>query len=223
MANKSLSQKGSAHIVIIIILVVALLGVLGFVFWQNFIDKKPVTKNDESSKNENTQNQPTDEYEGWKTYTSTRDGYSIKYPSDWLAINEVDNDGPYIRNFDPSSRPPEDAANHKNYPKDYINLRVLKIEGDDANFMGSTATEWYAKLGVTKTPGMAPPYIHDPSTVSDITINNMPAKKSKTVFTETTEDIFLLKNGSLYHISLYPYGASGDETVKKILDSFSYS
>lgn len=33
------SQSGSAHLIIIIILVVALLGALGFVFWQNFVDK----------------------------------------------------------------------------------------------------------------------------------------------------------------------------------------
>lgn len=33
------SQTGSAHLAIIIVLVVALLGALGFVFWQNFINK----------------------------------------------------------------------------------------------------------------------------------------------------------------------------------------
>lgn len=34
------SQAGSAHIVIIVVLVVALVATLGFVFWQNFIQKK---------------------------------------------------------------------------------------------------------------------------------------------------------------------------------------
>lgn len=34
-------HKGSAHVVVIIILVVALVGALGFVFYQNFIEKKP--------------------------------------------------------------------------------------------------------------------------------------------------------------------------------------
>lgn len=213
MINKTLSQKGSAHTVIIVILVIALLGMLGFVFWQNFVDKKPVAKNDESSMTEDNKSQPKDEYEGWKTYTSTRDGYSIRYPSDWLAINETSNDGPYIRNFDPSSRPAEDPAHNKNYPKDYINLRVLKTEANDSNFMGSTATEWYAKLGVSTVS--IGPISYAPDTVTAYELHDMPAKKAKSVFTETDEDIFLIKNGSLYNINLYPYGVSDNATIKK--------
>lgn len=219
MISKTSSQKGSAHIVIIVILVIALLGALGFVFWQNFIDK-PTVKNDESSRTEDTKNQSQDEYADWKTYTSTRDGYSIKYPADWLAINETSNDGVYIRNFDPSSRPAEDSAHNKNYPKDYINLRVLKTEANDGIFMGSTATEWYAQLGVSTVSNGPVSYI--PDTVTGYTIHDMSVKKTKSVFTETNEDIFLLKNGALYNISLYPYGASDNTTVKKILDSFTF-
>lgn len=37
----STHQTGSAHVIIIIVLVVALLGVLGFVFWQNFVSEQP--------------------------------------------------------------------------------------------------------------------------------------------------------------------------------------
>lgn len=39
MKNKH-SQAGSAHLIIIIILAIALIGALGFVFWQNVIQKK---------------------------------------------------------------------------------------------------------------------------------------------------------------------------------------
>jgi len=220
MINKALSQKGSAHVVIIVILVVALLGTLGFVFWQNFIDKKPVAKNNESSKTEDTKSKPKDEYKGWKTYTSTRDGYSIRYPSDWLAINETGNDGPYIRNFDPSSRPAEDPPHNKNYPKDYINLRVLKTVANDPIFMGSTATEWYAQLGVSTVSNG--PVSYTPDTVTAYKLHDMPAKKTKSVFTETDEDIFLIKNGALYNIDLYPYGASDNIIIKKMLASFTF-
>lgn len=216
MTNK-VSQKGSSHIVIIVILVVALLGALGFVFWQNFINKDPIVKEAETSK---TQAQTKDEYAGWKTYASTRDGYYIKYPSDWLVINETTTDGPYIRNFDPTSQPAEDPANHKNSPKGYINLRVLKTEANDAIFMGSTATEWYTKLG-NSAVSMGP-VTYTPDTVTNYEVNGMVAKKTKTVFTETDEDIFLIKNGSLYNINLYPYDISKKETVKNILNSFTY-
>lgn len=45
MIKTSFNQKGSTHVVIILILVIALLGVLGFIFWQSFIHKEePVTK-----------------------------------------------------------------------------------------------------------------------------------------------------------------------------------
>jgi hypothetical protein len=57
MINKTLSQKGSAHVVIIVILVIALLGTLGFVFWQNFIHKDTLDTSNTAkveSKQENT-------------------------------------------------------------------------------------------------------------------------------------------------------------------------
>lgn len=54
MINKTLSQKGSAHAVIIVILVVALLGTLGFIFWQNFI--KPETAQNTNSNTSKTEN-----------------------------------------------------------------------------------------------------------------------------------------------------------------------
>ena len=41
--NKKQSQSGFAHLAIILVLVVALLGALGFVFWQNFMQPKTVT------------------------------------------------------------------------------------------------------------------------------------------------------------------------------------
>lgn len=46
--NKKQSQSGSAHFIVIFILVIALLGALGFVFWQNFIQTK-TTENKTSS------------------------------------------------------------------------------------------------------------------------------------------------------------------------------
>jgi type II secretory pathway pseudopilin PulG len=44
MIKNSSKQTGSAHVVIIVILVIALLGTLGFVFWQNFINKDSATQ-----------------------------------------------------------------------------------------------------------------------------------------------------------------------------------
>ncbi|HEY1085729.1 MAG TPA: hypothetical protein VGE34_03330 [Candidatus Saccharimonadales bacterium] len=43
-------QSGSAHVVIIIVLVLALLTSLGWIFWQNFIYKEPVVTKTDTSK-----------------------------------------------------------------------------------------------------------------------------------------------------------------------------
>ena len=46
---KNSSQKGDAHVVIIISLVVALVAIIGFVFWQNFMQKKDTISNKSST------------------------------------------------------------------------------------------------------------------------------------------------------------------------------
>lgn len=45
MSMKIKSQNGSAHVVIIVCLVLALTGALGWIFWQNFISKDEASKN----------------------------------------------------------------------------------------------------------------------------------------------------------------------------------
>lgn len=41
---KSIYSKGSAHVVVTVILVITLLGAVGFIFWQNFIKTEPVAQ-----------------------------------------------------------------------------------------------------------------------------------------------------------------------------------
>lgn len=97
MINKSLSQKGSAHIVIIIILVVALLGTLGFVFWQNFMQKDTETKpTTQSSTQKDTPKQIT-----YKTYQTNKYPISFKYPDSWTIKNEkADDQSSFSRSVD---------------------------------------------------------------------------------------------------------------------------
>lgn len=52
--NKKQSQSGSAHFIVIFILVIALLGALGFVFWQNFIQTKTTNNNTASTSTSST-------------------------------------------------------------------------------------------------------------------------------------------------------------------------
>lgn len=91
MKNKK-SQSGSAHAIIVIILVIALLGSLGFIFWQNFVQSKNTP---DQNKNNQTINKSTEN--SAKTNVSNEialtesitdntvgTGLTLKYPSNWL-------------------------------------------------------------------------------------------------------------------------------------------
>lgn len=56
---KTQSQTGSAHVVVTGVLVVALLGALGFIFWQNFVAKKSVATTTTASTQATTQSAAT--------------------------------------------------------------------------------------------------------------------------------------------------------------------
>lgn len=77
------SQTGSAHAIITIILVVAVLGLLGLVFWQNLIQKKDTTPTHTVTTTTTPKNAASDPYAGWQTYTNKDLGFSVKYPADW--------------------------------------------------------------------------------------------------------------------------------------------
>ena len=47
-------QTGSAHVVVIVVLIIALVGALGFVFWQNFVNKYHDTEQTHSTSKEST-------------------------------------------------------------------------------------------------------------------------------------------------------------------------
>ncbi len=84
-------QKGSAHVIIIVGLIVLLIGSLGFIFWQNFL--KVTDKSQEKTQPIATKNvepadaQPEEVYAG--TYT-TGGNFQVKIPNGWKV-----NAGPY--------------------------------------------------------------------------------------------------------------------------------
>jgi len=87
MIKNSLKQTGSAHVVIIVILAVAVLGLLGFVFWQNFIVK------DDQSDTVKTQDSLQQEVEpSTKEFQSRDHNITFKYPADWSVVEDVSAD-----------------------------------------------------------------------------------------------------------------------------------
>lgn len=85
-------ERGSAHVVIIIILIVALLGALGWIFWQNFILKQSNTSSDKPVviKQKTTPTAPAQPT--LKTYTDSATGVSFRYPSNW-SVSATDMNG----------------------------------------------------------------------------------------------------------------------------------
>ncbi len=84
------SQTGSAH-VIIIVLIVALLGVLGFVFWQNFMNKPASTQTSAAQTAPQTPTGKTLTVSEWGvkgTYnvTSSTPGYTYDAGSDSISL-----------------------------------------------------------------------------------------------------------------------------------------
>lgn len=80
-----INQKGFSVVeVLIVFIVLGLIGGAGWYVWKKNNDTKPANTQN-SEQNKQTSNGPTpDEYTNWKTYTSTKGGFSFKYPNDWV-------------------------------------------------------------------------------------------------------------------------------------------
>lgn len=80
-------QSGSAHIILITVLVAALIGALGFIFWQNFVQKSDSAKNNsattsDTAKKDEKSTEPTtdtDQIAGKGTIVG-----SLTYPSEGI-------------------------------------------------------------------------------------------------------------------------------------------
>lgn len=74
------NQRGSAHAVVIVLLVIALLGALGFVFYQNFMAPKPEVHQEQAKVEED------------KTKTTQlafqNSIYEFDHPDDWEVVTE---------------------------------------------------------------------------------------------------------------------------------------
>ncbi len=83
------NQKGVAVVPIIILLVVGVV-IVGAVWYTLLLPKTPAGNTNTSQVVTNTNtaantNTTADDTAGWKTYTNSAGGYSIRYPSEWLT------------------------------------------------------------------------------------------------------------------------------------------
>lgn len=94
MTNK---QSGSVHAVVMVFLVVALIGAVGFIFWQNFISNP----NNNSSGQNNSQSQNQDEKQpvddetqdivdaNLEEYCGEKEKVCFDYPEEWTVSKDV--------------------------------------------------------------------------------------------------------------------------------------
>ena len=85
------TKRGDAHAVIIIALVVAIIGLLGFVIWQNYLAPKDDKKQEtETVEQEKKQEKPVEKTPEETTKTYDGEHYSFAYPKSGWTIQESD-------------------------------------------------------------------------------------------------------------------------------------
>ena len=154
MIKNSSKQTGSTHIIVIVILALAVLGLVGFVFWQNHIKNDAPKVTDTTSETTNSQeNQNADKL----SYTNEVIGVSFDYPKNWVKV-ECDNT--YIQN-----------------PKSTVyfgtnNYGVGILEGTTSNLCGG-GTDFPPQMSVARV-GVSDEFT---ATSTDVTIGGKSAKK----------------------------------------------
>lgn len=131
--RKNKSEIGSAHIVVLSVLVVALIGALGFVFWNNFMKKDaPATKKETASKAEKfcADGQDTTAKNG--TFCSTDIGIKFTVPSIFAGkLAKADNYEVFQGSLDPNAKASAGSSE---------NVYKATISGND-NFTFTVAQE----------------------------------------------------------------------------------
>ncbi|MDK2899368.1 MAG: hypothetical protein PWQ10_555 [Patescibacteria group bacterium] len=91
MKNKN-KQSGSVHLIIIVALIIGLLGLLGFVFWQNFIQDKAETTMSKQESSDNAKSSSESKEDVSKNEVElteiaaddlTGTNLALKYPASW--------------------------------------------------------------------------------------------------------------------------------------------
>ena len=108
--NKQNKLSGFAHMwIFAIILVLIIVGALGYAYYKNYIEKKD--NNTSQNTQADTQNEEvvsdifaaSGSYEGWQTFANQVENYTLKYPSSWVHSEYQDHESkPVMHYFQPS-------------------------------------------------------------------------------------------------------------------------
>lgn len=90
MNKHSQRQTGSIHLIVIIVVVAGLLGSLGFIFWQHFIEKKNTSQTKIVQTTKPAEVKPVTH--SYKTFTSPNSSLSFHYLDNWTASETTTTD-----------------------------------------------------------------------------------------------------------------------------------
>lgn len=204
--NKSLRhQSGSAHIVILIILVAAIIGSLGFVFWQNFLQP---TITPQVATNAQKEEELSPEGIKNKFYSNTE--YSFKYPKVGWRVEETVADSNIIT----------PTVYSDNYAQRGMGLDAGAAVGVYATSTTKTFDEEYVAIKESEeTFGL--------KDIKKITINGEEAFSYNSEFEGPRYHTVFIKNGMRYDI-VYQYAYTDDPSIhmdayELIVSSFSFA
>lgn len=189
-------QQGSAHVVIVVILVVALLSALGFIFWQNFVkqdDPKPESKSSQPVNDEPVEGKPAT-----KTYTAK--AYTFDYPEDWV-LEEM-----RWNSADPTDITPE--------------VRTSNYEPNVGMGLKSGAYVSVAENPTTSSPEEEKANLRqfNATEIKDVTVDGAPAISYRLDY-EGIRYKTLIYNGSTTYIVTYQYGTTNPETYMQAYET----
>lgn len=97
------TERGSVHVWVVVVLVVIIIGLLGFVLWQQLTKSDSTNSSNNSNASSNSNGNSTAAQTS--TYTATASGYvrSFDYPASWSVVNDTD----MCESFDYCASPPE--------------------------------------------------------------------------------------------------------------------
>jgi amino acid transporter len=200
MNSLSRQQGSTAHIIIAIVLVVLLLGALGFIFWQNFIN------NPNPSQTESTTDVETGNDDQPNTYETAE--YSFTHPESWTLVEETNV-------VDSSTYPSVQTAD---YAQTGMGLDAgAMVSVFISTTFGHETVDEYAEE-MQKLPSV--------SDVHEITIDGIDAYQGRTDYEGLRWWTIAMKNGKVYNIQ-YDF-AEGKEGVYRsgydmIVESFRFT
>jgi len=158
--NKYKNQNGSAHVIIIIIVSIIIVGALGFVFWNNFIK----TKSNSTAKSEitNTMSTDTQNKESNSTATNLVDmdfmtsdnlGIHYKMPSTWTGgkygggDNLSDSESTTIKAADGFSIYISISRLIRGWERDSLTAKVLEVQTNAKSGLNWAVVDRYSSAG----------------------------------------------------------------------------